>query len=139
MNEISRLQPPASTRVDDFLKRGEEVYNEQRSRVLALEAGLPEDGAPRSSPIYARRVSDLAHEGAEALRRLDARASAGDRGRRGQASCYPQAARVTSAGHARGGEARLRWRGAGTRPGARQAPKPQEYVRAYRAGGDRPA
>ena len=72
MNEISRLQPPASTRVDDFLKRGEEVYNEQRSRVLALEA---EHQKKRTEiiTIYARRVSDLAHESTEALRRFDAK------------------------------------------------------------------
>ena len=71
MNEISRIRPAMPSRVDDFLGRSGEVFAEQRAKVLQLEADYQKKRTEITTG-YARRVSDLANEGAEALRKLDA-------------------------------------------------------------------
>jgi hypothetical protein len=70
MNTIP-IRLPGNAGVDDFLRRGGEVWSVQRKRVLDIE----EDYQRRRTALtseYARKLSDVAAEGSEALAALEA-------------------------------------------------------------------
>ena len=69
MNGISQLTL-RSTSVDDFLARAASAYNDQRTRILMIEAEHKRRRTEVESD-YGRKLADIAHEGAEALRALD--------------------------------------------------------------------
>ena len=69
MNEQSKLQA-VNSRVDLVLGQVDALYNEQRNRVLSIEANYQKQRTALTCD-YARRMNDIAHDGAEALRVLD--------------------------------------------------------------------
>jgi hypothetical protein len=61
----------AGSGADEFLRRANNVYEDQRRKVLDIEAEHQRRRTETQSG-YARKLADVAYEGTEALRRLDA-------------------------------------------------------------------
>ena len=57
--------------VDEFLRRADEVYEQQRKVILDREAAY-QARRTEVTTSYARKMSDIANEGADALHKLDA-------------------------------------------------------------------
>ena len=70
MNEISRM-PVTVSATDEFLRRAPTIYNDQRRRIIAIEAEH-ERVRTEIKNDFGKKLADIAHEGAEALRKLDA-------------------------------------------------------------------
>jgi|SRR6185295_17881926 len=56
--------------VDDFLRRAPSVYNEQRRRIIDIEAEHERKRVEMKND-FGRKLAEIAHEGAEALRKLE--------------------------------------------------------------------
>jgi hypothetical protein len=69
MNEITRLTISANP-TDEFLRRAPTIYNDQRRRIIELEAEH-ERARTDMKNDFGKKLADIAHEGAEALRKLD--------------------------------------------------------------------
>jgi hypothetical protein len=72
MNEITRLAERAALggSIDDFLRRAPAVYDEQRKRIIDIEAEYERKRVEMRNS-FGRKLADIAHEGAEALRKLE--------------------------------------------------------------------
>jgi hypothetical protein len=57
--------------VDEYLRRADELHEQQRRAVLDKQAAY-EAKRTELTTLYARKMSDIASEGADALHKLDA-------------------------------------------------------------------
>jgi hypothetical protein len=70
MNEVTRLTLRGGASVDEFLSRAAQAYNDQRQRIIAIEAEHKRLRTEVESD-FGKKLADIAHEGTEALRKLD--------------------------------------------------------------------
>lgn len=55
---------------DEFIRRAPTIYNEQRRRIIDIEAEHERRRVEMKNE-FGRKLADIAHEGAEALHRLE--------------------------------------------------------------------